>query len=354
MTILTFDLSKLGGTSAWCRYDPVLVAAADQKGIVHGTIETTVDGLRGVIERHQPQVVVFESCCISAHLHDQLACDDYRIIVANVNEDEFLWSKNKRKTDKDDALRLARLAATNQLNPVYLPDPVTRQQRQLQRHRNQLTGRRTKIRNSIRSMLQREGIDFPTGWSGWTANMIDQLHQIADPNPNDAEAWRFTVHLDLIAHAEVEAHIAAITRRLDQYAKQSAAIRLLQTIPGVGPRTAEALVAYIGNPHRFKNGKQVAASLGLVPKQMESGDMRRLGRITKRGDKLVRTLLVEVAWLGRRYNPILKNIFDKVCAGTTTRRKTAAVAVARRLAIMAWAMLRDGTVWSPNGQAQPA
>jgi len=348
MTILAFDLSKLGGTTAWCHYDPAGVVAELVDAITYGTTPTRVDDLKAVIDRLRPSCVVFESCGISAHLHDQLDSTDYRLIVANINEEAFLWSKTKRKTDKDDALRLARLAAANELKPVYVPDPETRQQRGLQRYRQHLTQRRTRIRNSLRSILQREGIDFPSGWQGWTPAMLKNLRDHADTDPNTTELWRFLLHCELQAHEEVEVHIRAVTSRLDRYARQSPAIRLLQTIPGVGSPTAEAFVASIGDPNRFTNGKQVAASLGLVPRQFESGDMQRMGRITKRGNALVRSLLVEVAWLGRRVNPMLEQIFDQVCAGSRVRRKTAAVAVARRLAVICWAMLRDGTTWNPN------
>ena len=83
----------------------------------------------------------------------------------------------------------------------------------------------------------------------------------------------------------------------------------------------------------------------LHPRQYESGTMSRQGRITGRGNPLLRALLVEVAWLMRRYNPALKSIFDRVCGQSKARRKIAAVATARRLLLICWAMLRDGTDW---------
>ena len=115
--------------------------------------------------------------------------------------------------------------------------------------------------------------------------------------------------------------------------------------PGVGPRLAETVVAVIDDPKRFKNAKQVGAYAGLVPRQIESGTMTRTGRITGRGNKLLRGLLVEVAWLMRRYNGHLRNVFDRVCRGSRTRKKIAVVATARRLLVICWAMLRDGTRW---------
>lgn len=134
-------------------------------------------------------------------------------------------------------------------------------------------------------------------------------------------------------------------RKLDQLARDDERIARLRTIPGVGPRLAEMVVAMIDDPKRFTNGKEVGAYAGLVPSQFESGTSRRQGRITGRGNTLLRALLVEVAWLMRRYNPHFRGVFDRVCRGSTTRRKIAVVAVARRLLVTCWAMMRDGTEW---------
>ena len=75
--------------------------------------------------------------------------------------------------------------------------------------------------------------------------------------------------------------------------------------------------------------------------------MSRQGRVTGQGNKLLRALLVEVGWLMRRYNPVLNAIFDRVCGASKARCKIAVVATARRLLVMCWAMLRDGTAWNP-------
>ena len=122
----------------------------------------------------------------------------------------------------------------------------------------------------------------------------------------------------------------------------------LRTIPGIGPRTAEILVAFIDDPHRFENGRQVAAYFGLVPRQFQSGETDRNGRITKRGNPLARTILVECAWASLKYNPWAKGIYDRICGKQKTRKKKAAVALARKIAVLAWAMLRDEKDWDPK------
>ena len=80
-------------------------------------------------------------------------------------------------------------------------------------------------------------------------------------------------------------------------------MQLLQTIPGVGRKTAEVVVAYLDDPHRFQNARQVSSYAGMVPRRYQSGEMDRQGRIHKRGPRQLRSALVEAAWLMLRYNP---------------------------------------------------
>lgn len=207
--------------------------------------------------------------------------------------------------------------------------------------------RRTAIKNTIRSILDRQGETMPSGKNGWTNKSIAALGLMAKPiETADAdELWRGELHVELQALEQIAGLLKQVEAKLEALAAADTRVAQLQTIPGVGPRLAEVVVAVIDDPKRFKNAKQVGAYAGLVPRQYESGTMTRHGRITGQGNKLLRALLVEVAWLMRRYNPTLRAIFDRVCRGAKTRRKIAVVATARRLLVMCWAMLRDGTTW---------
>ena len=112
----------------------------------------------------------------------------------------------------------------------------------------------------------------------------------------------------------------------------------------VRPRTAEAVVAYLNDPKRFRSGKQVSAYGGLVPRQYQSGEDDRRGRISKRGPAVLRKLLVQCAWAALRYNPWAAAIYKRLSRGKA-RKKQAIVAVARKLLVRCWAMLRDGVPW---------
>ena len=136
-----------------------------------------------------------------------------------------------------------------------------------------------------------------------------------------------------------------VERKLDAFAKTDARVKLLRTIPGVGRCTAEVVVAYLDDPKRFANGRQVSAYAGLVPKQFQSGETDRRGRITRRGPSLLRKMLVEAGWILLRHNLWAQRLVKRLSRGQKTRRKQAVVALARKLLVRCWAMLRDGTPW---------
>jgi transposase len=150
--------------------------------------------------------------------------------------------------------------------------------------------------------------------------------------------------LALTAYRQAEDLVAVAERKLDTLGRANARVRLLDTVPGLGPRTAEAVVAHLDDPRRFKTGKQVSAYGGLVPKQFQSGEDDRRGRITRRGPAVLRKLLVQCAWCMLRYNRWARAVFDRLSRGQA-RRKQAVVALARKVLVRCWAMLRDNQPW---------
>lgn len=124
--------------------------------------------------------------------------------------------------------------------------------------------------------------------------------------------------------------------------------RRVMQIDGVGRVTAEAIVTALDDARRFENARQVSAYAGLTPRQYQSGETDRRGRITKRGPRLLRTLLVECAWISLRYNEWSRVTYERIHGGKRVRRKKAAVALARKILVVAWAMLRDGSDYDPS------
>lgn len=312
--------------------------------------------LRSVLEVEQPNRVVIEVGPSAGWVGDVIRQAGVELQVANPNHEAWRWRNVKRKTDRLDALKLAQLSASDQLPQVHLPQRDVRQWRGLIHYRQRLVTRRTAVKNRIRSILDVEGLPMPRGAKAWTRVGVTALRDKACPwQQTGAETlWRGELSEELDQFERLTIALERVERRLERLAADDARVKQLQSIPGVGPRLAEAMVALLDDPHRFRSGKQVASYLGLVPRQYQSGQMNRLGRISGQGDRRVRALLVEVSWIGQRYNPWMRETFDRVCGNSRSRRKIAIVAVARRLAIRCWAMLRDQTKWSPPPSARAA
>ena len=148
--------------------------------------------------------------------------------------------------------------------------------------------------------------------------------------------------------------LSDVTGKLDELAKSDSKIKLLQTAIGVGPRLAEAVVAFVDEPDRFATGKQVGSYVGLTPRQYQSGDMDHQGKISGQGNKMLRSLLVEVSWLGLRHNEWMNETYHRILRGSASRKKIAITAVARKLLVRCWAMLRDESNWREEKPKQAA
>jgi transposase len=136
-----------------------------------------------------------------------------------------------------------------------------------------------------------------------------------------------------------------VTCKLDKLAESDCQIKLLRTAVGVGPRLSETIVAFLDEPQRFKNSKQVGSYVGLTPRQYQSGSMDRQGKISGQGNKLLRSLPVEISWLELQYNSWLRRTYQRLLRGSPSHKKIAITALARKLLVSCRAMLRDGQPW---------
>jgi transposase len=175
------------------------------------------------------------------------------------------------------------------------------------------------------------------------AGLAAQARPLADCPP--AELWRGRLQLALAELEQLKGLLQLAEARLDEMAKTDADMQILDSIPGVGPRTAEVVAAFLPQPRRFRTSKQVSSYGGFVPKQYQSSETDHRGRISKRGPKTLRKLLVESAWVMLRYNRWTRTVYERLTHGGKTRKKQAIVAVARKLLVRCWAMLRDRTLW---------
>jgi transposase len=338
-TILAIDLGRY--KSVACVYD------RRTHGHTFRKVDMTPEAVDRLLARHPGAVVVVEACANAGWVHDRAAAAGHPVKVANTAAEGWKFRHRKRKTDRDDALRLAELEAIGRLPTVALPDPPTRQRRLLITARQELVGRRVRCQNRLRGLLAGVGLGCPVGAKAWSADGLAEFEREAKPlaECGAEELWRGLVHLALGEYRGLVERIAEVEARLDALSAADAGTRLLQTIPGVGPRTAEAVSAYLGDAGRFTSGKQVGAYAGLVPTQYQSGVTDRRGRITRRGPRLLRKLLVECAWCCLRYNGWARGVYLRLSRGGVSRKKPAVVALARKLLVVCWAVLKSGTPW---------
>jgi transposase len=308
---------------------------------------TTPAALQQLVKEVKPDRVVIEVCNIAGWVCDLLRGLGVEVQVANTSDDAWRWRKVKKKNDRCDALKAAQLSAVNQLREVHIPNIEVRQWRALIAFRQQLVSRRGKVKNHLRDLLVSEGQLLPRGAKCWTQLGVARLEAMAKPLAEVGmnELWRGQLEIELRQLREVQQEIVSVEEKLDAIAAADPRIALLRTIPGVGPRLSEAIVALLDRPERFQKAREVSAYIGMVPKELDSGETERRGSITKHGSRLVRSLLVEVAWAGLRYNPWVRQTYQRISGGKKSRKKIAIVAVGRRLLVRCWAMLRDGTSW---------
>jgi transposase len=338
-TILAIDLGKY--KSVACVHDH---ASATFR---FTSFDTTRSELQRLLTRDRPTVVIIEACLLAGWVHDLCAQLGIRCLVANTASEAWKFKHLKRKTDRDDAQRLAQLYLLKQLPTVTLPPTAVRQWRSLIACRQTLVGRRIAVQNRIRALFVAQGLPAPRGARAWAATGLAGMASWARPLADCAqdELWRGLLELSLTEYRQVCELIDQAESKLDALGKQQADVVLLETAPGLGPRTAETVAAYLHDASRFQTAKQVSAYSGMVPRQHQSGEMDRRGRITKRGPALLRKMLVECAWCMIRYNAWARGIYQRLTGGGQRRKKQAIVALARKILVRCWAMLRDRRPW---------
>ena len=339
MNILSMDLGK--SKTVVCIYD------SENGSHRFSKVTTMPQHIHDLIVEHQPDRIVFEICSSAGWIYDIAKELKFEVQVANPSTEGWRWKNVKRKNDRDDALKLAKLSAMNQLPTVHMPTRQVRQKRALIRYRQSLVKRRTQIKNNIRSILDKEGLRLGAGKNGWSKKSLASLRQMSVSMEECGleDLWRGQLYVELDMLEATEKFLGEVTGKLDAICKTDRQIKRLRTIPGVGPRLSETIVAFLDEPGRFANGKQVGCYAGLTPKQYQSGSMDRQGRISGQGNKLLRSLLVEVSWLGLRNNRWMRQTYERILRGSASRKKIAITAVARKLLVRCWAMLRDEQDW---------
>jgi transposase len=204
--------------------------------------------------------------------------------------------------------------------------------RALLRHRHQWVGLRVKIQNALQAMALAHGLR--RGSSLWTQA---GQHAIASLPLSPHAAYRRNELQRMYVQFETE--IEKLNQRVEQQARERSGTRLLMTHPGVGPITALATEVFLGDPARFASSKELASYVRMIPGEYSSGKRQRLGGLTKQGNPLLRFLWSEAAIHAVRRDPELKQFYRRKLIQKGLGKARAAVA--RKLGIRMWIMLRD-------------
>ena len=293
-----------------------------------------------------PSTVLLEACGSAHHWGRLLEGLGHRVLLLPPHHTRRYVLRDK--TDRADATALLEAHRNEQISPVPLKTLHQQTLAGLHRLRSSWVATRTARLNTLRGLLRELGISIPLG----PRHVLPAIQAaLSDPSAPVPEP----LHPALLRAAQeihqIENSIRDTELELQALAKNLPATLTLQTIPGIGLLTSTALVAFVGNPSRFRSGRRLASFLGLVPREHSSGSSRHLGSITKRGDPYLRTLLTHGARsvllaAKRHHHP---NPLQLWALSIQTRRghNKATVALANKLARIAWA------VWSRNQPFQP-
>jgi len=318
---------------------------------VHG-----VDGLGEVTIRRQlrrSQVIPFfrklapcligvEACPTSHYWSRELQALGHEVRIMPAGYVKPYVKRNKN--DAADAAAICEAVTRPTMRFVAVKTAEQQSLMMLHRTRSLLIRQRTMLVNAIRAHLAEFGIVAPVGLRG-----VKRLVSIvSDPTDERLPSVARICLGSLIASlTTVEWEASCNKRRILAWHRSSEASRRLETIPGIGPIIATALVASVSDPSIFKSGRELAAWIGLVPKQNSTGGKERMGRISKQGDKYLRWLLVTGAMSVIRHgrktnfenNPWLADLVHR------KPTKVAAVALANKIARTAWAVLVTGETY---------
>ena len=293
----------------------------------------------GFFQKLPPCVVGIEACATSHHWSRELKALGHTV---RLMPPAYVRPYVKRqKNDAADAEAICEAVTRANMRFVETKTPEQQSCLMLHRTRHLFIRQQTSVINAIRAHLAEFGVVAPVGRKGVEA-LLDVVADSSDERvPEVARACITALGAQL---RMLKAQILEFDRQIMAWHRSNETSRRLDAIPGVGPALATALVASVADPKAFRSGRDFSAWVGLVPKQHSSGGKDRLGSISKQGDRYLRSLFTAGALAVIRYAKIHGTKHRPWLAGLLARRptKVAAVALANKIARMAWAMMAKG------------
>jgi transposase len=243
----------------------------------------------------------------------------------------------KQKTDRHDAELLLKLLLEDRFPEVWVPTPEMRDLRQLLVHRQKLVGMRRQVKNQLQHLAMNQGLQQKRRL--WTQMGRKRLQELP------LEGWTARRREDGLRWLDqLDRDVAEMDAAVEKQAQQNAVAQLLQTHPGVGPITSLAFVLTLGEIERFPASRKVVSYLGLNPSEHSSGTRRRTGAISKQGNPMLRSLLVEAGQSASRGDKQLQRAYQRL-----KQKKHSAIAkvmVARKLAVRLYWMWKTQQPYS--------
>ncbi len=293
-------------------------------------------------------IIAMEACCGAHHLGRVLAGQGHTLRLMSP---EYVRPYVKaQKNDDRDAEAIAEAATRPTMRFVAVKSEDQLDMQTLHRARDRLVAERTSLMNQLRALLLERGIIVPQGY----AKLKLRIGELVTPSRDElSPRIRLLIEDMLTRWQALDERIAVFDAEFIAEVKQNDAARRLTSIPGIGALNATALVAAVGDAHTFARGRDLAAWLGLVPRQATTGGKPRLLGITKRGSKYLRKMLIQGA---RSALPTLSRSNTRLgqwLRGLLARAhsNTAVVALAAKMARMVWALLRHGTTFEQRAIA---
>ena len=323
------------------------VVGLDASGAVVMRRKTRRETLIALAEKLPPCIVGMEACCGAHHLGRVFAAHGHDVRLMSP---EYVRPYIKaQKNDDRDAEGIAEAATRPTMRFVELKSQDQLDMQTLHRSRDRLVGERTALINQLRAILLERGMVAPQG-----KRKLEQfLAVLMDEQGGAGLSLRMIV---LVADAraqwaELDRRISAFDAEFIRWVKENEEARRLTTIPGVGPIVASALVAAVGRAESFDRGRDLAAWLGLVPRQFTTGGKPKLLGISKRGNKYLRRQLIHGARAALPYVAEGETPLGRWAKALMSRahHNVAVVAFANKLARIAWAVLRRGERFAVTG-----
>ena len=315
----------------------------DQRGNIVLQLKTSREQLERRLANVPHCLIGMEACSGAHHIGRQIEAlgHDVQLIPAQYVKPFLKGHKN----DYRDAEAIAEAVQRPTMRFVRIKTPEQMDLLALHRVRARFVSQRTGVINQIRGFLIERGITVRQG----PAPLRKALPEILGSNVATLSPRMVHVIADLAADWRgLDERIASVSAEIEALADEDANCQRLMTVPGIGPTISSAVVAAIGNGTGFKQGRDFGAWLGLVPRQESTGDRTILGKISKRGNKYLRTLFVQAAHvvLARRPRAAMSGLWPWIeQASKRMHRNMLAIALANKLARIAWAVLARGQAY---------